>query len=302
MKNGFSLALIALLLAGVVGLAAGPAESARYVQVVDNETPGRFAASESWGASSYSPERYGENYRFATPKPVADAARYKVRIPATDRYRVHARWPANPGYNPRARIGVHTTSGWQWVTVDQRQNGGRWVHLGTFRMAAGDGWKIRVARRSGSEGYIIADAVRVARVTETQQTASGGQVTGKEILAEARTWLGVPYQYGGTSRQGVDCSGLTLKVYEKFGIRLPRTAHDQYHSGPGTKVAKTELRRGYLVFGYADGYGSGIQHVGIVTGDGRMIHAPAPGTVVRYDDLPNGWYNILGVKRIVPPA
>jgi cell wall-associated NlpC family hydrolase len=305
MRNRIPLVLVALLLVAALGVSSQRAVSSTYVHVVDNDSP-RFRASSDWGTSSYSPDRFRSDYRFTTPGSGAGQASFRVRIPETGSYRVQARWPANSGYNGSARFLIHTASGWKVVTVNQRRDGGRWMTLGRFRMTAGDGWKVRVAPNSRTKGYIIADAVRVVRVTGStsggnEQPASS-QVTGADILQEARSWLGVPYRYGGSDRGGVDCSGLTLKVYEKFGIQLPRTARDQYHSGPGTKVARNELRRGYLVFGYADGYGSGIQHVGIVTGDGRMIHAPAPGTVVRYDDLPNGWYNVLGVKRIVPPA
>ena len=108
---------------------------------------------------------------------------------------------------------------------------------------------------------------------------SPGSGSGSSVVAEAQTWLGVPYVWGGASRSGVDCSGLTMLVFSQFGISLPHSAaaQDGYGS-PGSGAA------GDLVFGDFQGTGA-ITHVGISTGDGQMINAPYPGTVVRYDQI-----------------
>lgn len=132
----------------------------RYQQVVDNASP-RFRASSAWGASSYDSEGYGRNYRFVSPKRVADQARFKLRIPRRGKYRIWARWPASPGYNPRTRFLIYTANGWVARVRNQRRNGGRWVRLGDFAMPAGDAYSVRIDRRSSSRGYIIADAVLV---------------------------------------------------------------------------------------------------------------------------------------------
>lgn len=319
--------LLSLGLAGVaatclaffaVVLSSSGAQSATpYTQVVDNTTQGRFAAP-NWGTSSYSAARLGANYRYVEPRGTDRPAMYKFDIPKTARYSVFIRTPSNSGYNGTARVGIETASGLQWETVNQKTGGGQWKKLGFYKLDAGDKSIVRIAASSRSEGYIVADGMKVVRgdVAATQNASNGGgstsggggnssgggsvAVTGADVVQEAKSWLGVPYRYGGTSRSGVDCSGLTLSVYRALGISLNRTAVDQFNGGPGTKVAKNDLGRGYLVFGNAGG--SGIQHVGIITGDGRMIHSPQPGTVVRYDNLPASWYNILGVKRIVPAA
>ncbi|MBA2691190.1 MAG: C40 family peptidase [Rubrobacter sp.] len=304
---GASLAAVGLAF-GVSAFDASEVEAARYSQVVDNATKGRFHAP-GWGTSSCSSTRYGANYRFADPNASAKPAWYKVRIPARGNYTVFARWPSNAGYNPRTRYGVRTSSGWKWRVVNQRNNGGRWVRLGVYNMTPGDNFSIQVSRRSPSSGYIMADAIRVARgnvaapAPSSGQASpgggdSGGQVDGTRVLREARSWLGVPYRYGGTTRQGVDCSGFTLAVYRSLGINLPRVASDQYNSGPGAKVARTSRQRGFLIFGNT-GNQRGIQHVGILVGNGDMIHAPYPGTVVRQEAV-GSWYNAIGVKRIVP--
>jgi hypothetical protein len=132
-----------------------------YQQVVDNTTSGRFTASRNWGASSFSSQRLGSNYRFARPANVNDNAWYKIRIPRRGNYAVFARWPADPGYNNRVRFLIRTTSGWKAKVVNQRLNGGRWIPLGIYNMAAGDQWNIAIPRRNNGKGLIIADAVLV---------------------------------------------------------------------------------------------------------------------------------------------
>lgn len=288
----FSLVCVCVLL----GFGSGAADAAPYSQVVDNATSGRFKAGEGWGHSSYSSGKYGKNYRYARPGNVSSMASFKVQRPAGGNYVVYVRWPANAGYNSYTPVGVKTTSGVTWRRVNQQRNGGRWVRLGIFRMSRGDDFAIHFSRRTGAKGYIIADAVRIVRASQgsTNDSSDGEtRVTGRNIVAEAESWLGVPYRYGGATRTGVDCSGLTQAVYGRFGVSLPRIAADQYKLGTRVSTAG----RGNLVFGNFNG-GTSVEHVGIATGDGRMINAPYPGTVVRYDRIYAKY--TIGIKRIVP--
>lgn len=132
---------------------------------VDNTTAGRFTASSNWGTSTWNSRRYGADYRFATPNTTAsDPAWYKVNIPETGQYRVSVWYPADSGYNDSTPFMVVTTSGTQSVRVNQRLNGGTWVSLGTFTLAAGDSNKVGVSRWTSGTGYVIADAVRITRV------------------------------------------------------------------------------------------------------------------------------------------
>jgi cell wall-associated NlpC family hydrolase len=258
--------------------------------VVDNAAESRFASPPGWSTSSYSEDRFEDDYAYARPAGNKPPARFRVRIPSTDRYTVFARWPPNRGYNASTRIGVRTTSGVKWTRVNQQRNGGRWIRLGTYRMEAGDRYNVLVSRSSKSRGYVISDAVRVV---EAPKSTTDGPATGRDVVREARTWLGVPYRYGGASRSGVDCSGLVLQVHKKLGKDLPRTAAEQYRLG--TRVRSP--RPGNLVFGNFNG-GRSVEHVGIAAGDGRMINAPYPGMVVRYDEIyPQ---HTLGYKRLLP--
>lgn len=134
----------------------------KYKQIVDNSSR-RFVASPNWKRSSWNKQRYGKNYRYTTPKRIRDFAKFKVRIPRTAKYKVYARWPANRGYNSRTRFKIKTSGGWVRKVRNQRRNGGRWVYLGTYKMATGDRYYVQVSRYSTRRGYIIADAVMVKK-------------------------------------------------------------------------------------------------------------------------------------------
>ena len=95
------------------------------------------------------------------------------------------------------------------------------------------------------------------------------------LLSEARTYLGTPYKYGGTTRRGIDCSSFVQHVFAALNISLPRTSIEQSHRG--TFVSKHNLKKGDLIF-FAHTPKSRISHVGIVesvspTGEIFFIHA-----------------------------
>jgi cell wall-associated NlpC family hydrolase len=86
--------------------------------------------------------------------------------------------------------------------------------------------------------------------------------------------LGKPYVWGATGPSAFDCSGLTQAAWRSAGVALPRTTYTQINAGQ--RVPRSRLAPGDLLFFY-----SGITHVGLYIGDGRMIHAPRPGAPVR---------------------
>ena len=92
-----------------------------------------------------------------------------------------------------------------------------------------------------------------------------------DIVKAASDYLYTPYQYGGLTKNGIDCSGLALRSYTAAGIQLPRSAELQYSTG--TLINRMEdLELGDLVF-FATGWGRKPTHVGIYVGDMKMIHA-----------------------------
>ncbi|MGC4790463.1 glycoside hydrolase domain-containing protein [Micromonospora sp. DT178] len=135
----------------------------QWTTTIDNTTSGRFTAGANWSTSSYSGQRFGTDYRFANPTSASDVAWYRANIPATGTYEISVWYPADLGYNSQTPYLVATASGNQSVTVDQRVNGGRWVSIGVFTLAAGDGNKVGVSRWTSGSGYVVADAVRITR-------------------------------------------------------------------------------------------------------------------------------------------
>lgn len=100
------------------------------------------------------------------------------------------------------------------------------------------------------------------------------------LINEARSWLGVPYLWGGNNRNGVDCSGFVLQVYKgALDIKLPRTAATQCEWC--TNIKREALTPGDLVFFDTTKDRNGrVSHVGMYIGNGQMIHASSSKGVI----------------------
>lgn len=113
----------------------------------------------------------------------------------------------------------------------------------------------------------ILKKLEIAKIIKHNQTIDA-------LLEEAKTYLGTPYRYGGTTRKGIDCSAFVLSVFgAAAGISLPRVAASQAQEGEN--IDKQDLQKGDLIF---FSKGSRISHVGIVEdvtedGDIKFIHA-----------------------------
>jgi cell wall-associated NlpC family hydrolase len=121
-----------------------------------------------------------------------------------------------------------------------------------------------------------------------QREARGEAYLREELVRTARSFLGVPYLWGGTSAEtGFDCSGLTMAVYQLSGLDLPRTSQEQFTAG--ILVDRSALEKGDLVF-FA-GSGEKVTHVGLYAGNGLFIHAPGRGKSIRTDSLAKDFYS-----------
>lgn len=109
-------------------------------------------------------------------------------------------------------------------------------------------------------------------------------------IATAKSYLGVPYVWGGESYGGVDCSGLTMLAWESAGVDLPHLSRAQY--GYGTHVPIGSMEAGDLIFWSSNGAQSGIYHVAIYLGGGQMIEAPTFGVPVRITGV-YSWGSIM---------
>ena len=91
------------------------------------------------------------------------------------------------------------------------------------------------------------------------------------VLQKIDEWWGTPYQYGGSSKRGVDCSYFTLDVMNAiYNINLKRTAAEQYDQSE--KIDWSDLKEGDLIFFKTDGSRS-ITHVGIYMTNNKFVHA-----------------------------
>lgn len=135
------------------------------------------------------------------------------------------------------------------------------------------------------EYYIVPPRDRTAFQKEEAPTEDGLR---NEIVETARSFIGLPYRWGGASAEnGFDCSGLVMAVYHLNGITLPRTSKAQYHVGKA--LSKAALTEGDLVFFDISG-SNRVSHVGIYVGHGEFVHAPGKGKTIRTDSLSSTYF------------
>ena len=129
------------------------------------------------------------------------------------------------------------------------------------------------ANRASTERASLGDSNPGSSAASASQRAS-------VALNAARTKVGSPYVWGATGPNSFDCSGLTSWAYSQAGVSLPRTSQAQANAG--TRLSQSQLAPGDLVFFYSD-----LHHVGLYAGNGQILHAPRPGTNVRYESINN---------------
>jgi cell wall-associated NlpC family hydrolase len=131
--------------------------------------------------------------------------------------------------------------------------------------------------------------------------AGGAGAKALTAVAEAKKYLGTPYQWGGSTPQtGFDCSGLMQWAYAHAGISIPRVSEAQILASNATPVDRQHLLPGDLVF-FRDASGD-VHHVGMSLGGDKFIHAPHTGDVVKVSSLNEPYYaeQFTGGRRFVP--
>ena len=126
------------------------------------------------------------------------------------------------------------------------------------------------------------------------------------IVDKALSWLGISYRFAGNDdKKGFDCASLVKRVFGDSGVKLPRTAADQFRHG--LAIAFDDLRPGDLVF-FQNTYKKGISHVGIYIGERLFVHAASTrhSVVVDRIDMPYYLKRFAGGRRVTaeaaPPA
>lgn len=152
---------------------------------------------------------------------------------------------------------------------------------------------------NGNTGYVHPDYVEIVDSVVSSTNASSaagaavatstGSAVRSDIIDYAKTFLGVRYVYGGSTPKGFDCSGYTKYVYSHFNISLQRSSAAQYSSSV-TKIKKSALQPGDLVFFGTPSNSGKVGHVGIYMGNNQFIHSSSPGDVVKIDTMSSGYY------------
>ena len=148
--------------------------------------------------------------------------------------------------------------------------------------------------RAGTDRETVSPPALAARPWEDAPLPAA--LNRDRVLLEIVSLLGVPYLYGGTGRDGMDCSSFTETVYAATGLQIPRSTAGQY--AEGTEVPRERLRFGDLVF-FSDG-GDSPSHVGIYIEDDLFAHASVTYGVI-ISSLGTTYYHdrYIGARRIV---
>ena len=128
--------------------------------------------------------------------------------------------------------------------------------------------------------------------TRSTNTSSTYETTAESIIDYAKTFDGVKYKYGGTTKKGMDCSGLVVTSFKKEAIQLPRTTSQLAVTGDWVDVK--EVKKGDLLFFATNKNSRNVNHVGIVTesrtGFVEFIHASTSRGVMISELSEKYWY------------
>jgi len=143
--------------------------------------------------------------------------------------------------------------------------------------------------------HLGADVPDSSPLAEAAQESLTETSLAESFVQQALSHAGLPYLWGGMCTWGLDCSGLVALSLRRLGVVVPRDADDQYDACE--HVPADEACPGDLFFFAREG--KRPHHVGIVTGPGRMLHAPETGAVIVEEELnPARRTTLIGAGRL----
>jgi len=256
-----------------------------YHQVVDNITRSRFTAP-GWEHVSGNEASHGADHAVARAGSRARKATYRFKIPTTNDYAVYAWWTASKKNATAARFEISTASGPRTERVNETKEGGMWIKLGDFEMKKGE----RTVQVSPSEdARVVADAVAVVRGTDAppdetvftgesgdtfRTTATRSTATRSDIVRVARKYKGTKYRYAKCTLSLMSCTCETRKAVAPFGHKFPMTELGQWRYEPSKRIKyRSDLRPGDIVFFREPYPPTGLDHVGVYSGRGMIVHS-----------------------------
>lgn len=146
----------------------------------------------------------------------------------------------------------------------------------TYTVKSGDSLSV-IAKKNNTNvasiqslNGLTSDVIRIGQVLTIPSSVQKQSFDVDALIAEAKTFIGVPYVYGGSIPSGFDCSGFLNYIFNKEGVQIPRTVETEWTA----TTSVTHPEKGDLVFFNTDGTGAvTATHVGLYIGNNEFIHA-----------------------------
>lgn len=140
--------------------------------------------------------------------------------------------------------------------------------------------------RNSTSGSNIEDCTKMQFKYATVMNTEVENISNTALYNFIDEWWATRYHYGGSDKNGIDCSAFTGKLVSNiYGVTLPRTAADQYKETQ--RVSMADLAEGDLVFFNTRG---GVSHAGLYLGNGYFVHSSV-NYGVTISSLTDGYYN-----------
>lgn len=142
----------------------------------------------------------------------------------------------------------------------------------------------------------------VTTTTSTTSSSTNSNAKAQQIVTYAMSFEGVKYRYGGTSRSGMDCSGLIFTSFNQADVQIPRVSRDM--AARGEVISLAEITPGDLLFFKTDKSSNRINHVGLIVSaqgaDVKFIHSTTSRGVIVSELTENYWRKaFVGARRVL---